>query len=175
LAISKSRKQEMVGEYVELLQRSQGVVLATYAGLRVRQLEALRRKAREAGGELRVVKNRLARRAFAEAGLTVPDGALAQTTLIGFALEDIPGLARVIVDAGREMEFLRVKGGVVEGVSYGARQMEMLAELPALPVLRGRLLGVIQAPAGRVAGALAGTLRQLARVFQAYSESGAGA
>lgn len=175
MAISKQRKQELVGEYVELLRRSQGVVLTTYAGLRVRQLEALRRKAREAGGELRVVKNRLARRAFAEAGLELPEAALTQTTLVGFALEDIPALARVLAEAGRELEFLRLKGGVVEGASYGARQMEMLADLPPLPVLRARLLGVIQAPAGRVAGTLAESLRQLARVVQAYSERGAGA
>jgi len=59
---------------------------------------------------------------------------------------------------------------VLEGALYSARQIEQLAELPALPVLQARLLGVMQAPGARVAGALAGSVRQLAAVVKAFSE-----
>jgi len=173
LAITKERKQALVAEYRERLERSKAVVLASFSGLSVKDMEEIRRKLREQGGELHVVKNRLVRLAFREAGLPVPEEALTGTTVIGYAPDDAPGLAKTIVDAAKASEFIRVKGGVIDGVLYGARQVEMLADLPPLPVLRARLIGVIQAPAGRVAGALAGTARKLVGVAKAYAETAA--
>ncbi len=175
MAITKEGKQALIARYQELLERSGGVVLATYSGLRVRDLEDLRRKARELGAEFHVVQNRLARRAFTQAGLPVPEEALRGTTAIGFAGEDPLALVKMIVDASKQSEFVRVKGGLLGGQLYGARQMEALAELPPLPILRARLLGLLQAPAGRVAGALAGSVRQLVSVVKAYAESSAAA
>lgn len=175
MAITKERKQALVAQYRDLLSRSRGVVLTAYSGLTVRQLEELRRKVRDQGGEFHVVQNRLAKLAFKEAGMPVPEEALVGTTAIGFASEDVLALAKMIVEAGRQSDFIRVKGGVVEGVLYGGRQIEQLAELPPLPILRSHLLGLLRAPAGRAAGALAGSVRQLVNVVKAYSESATGA
>lgn len=175
MAITKERKQALVAEYRKLLERSKGVVLASFSGLSVKEMEDIRRKLREQGGEFHVVKNRLVRLAFREAGLPVPEEALTGTTVIGYAPEDAPALAKTIVEAAKASEFVRVKAGVIDGVLYGARQVEMLADLPPLPVLRARLIGVIQSPAGRVAGALAGTARKLIGVAKAYSEKAAAA
>jgi len=173
LAITKSRKQELVGEYRKLLERSKGVVLTGFSGLSVKEMEEIRRKLREQGGEFHVVKNRLVRLAFREAGLPVPEEALTGTTAIGYATQDALALAKTIVEAAKASESVRVKGGVIEGVLYGPAQVEMLADLPPLPVLQARLIGVIQAPAARVAGALAATARKLVGVAKAYAESGA--
>lgn len=175
MAITKSRKQTLVGEYREMLGRSKGVVLAGYSGLSVKNMEELRRKLREQGSEFHVVKNRLAKLAFREAGLPVPEEALSGATVIGFAPDDVTGLVKAIVEAAKASEFVRVKAGVFEGVLYSARQVQMLAELPPLPVVQARLIGVIQAPASRLAGALAGTARKLVGVAKAYAETGASA
>jgi len=172
LAITKSRKQALVTRYEEQLNRSKGVVLASFAGLTVKEQEDLRRKVRELGGEFHVVKNTLAKLAFQRAGLPVPEEALLGTTVIGTVSEDVPALAKTIVEAAKQSEFIWVKAAVIDGVLYGARQVEQLAELPALPVLRARLLGLIQTPASRVVGALNGSVRQLASVVKAYSETG---
>ncbi len=173
MAITKERKQRLIAQYQELLERSRGVVLAAYSGLTVRELEELRRKARELGAEFHVVQNRLAKRAFAQAGLPVPEEALTGTTAIGFGGDDPLALVKMVVEASRQSEFVRVKGGLLDGQLYGARQIEALAELPPLPVLQARLLGLLQAPAGRLAGVLAGSVRQLMSVVKAYAESGA--
>jgi large subunit ribosomal protein L10 len=170
LAISKARKQALAGHYTELLRGSRGIVLTGFSGSRVSELEALRRKVRESGGEFHVVKNRLLELALKEAGMPSLVGGLQGTTAVGFAGEDVPAVTKVIVDAARASESLEIKGGVVNGVAYGAVDMERLADLPPLPVLRAQLLGVIGAPASRVAGALAGSVRQLATVLKAFSE-----
>jgi large subunit ribosomal protein L10 len=170
LAITKSRKQALVAQYQDLLSRSKGAILAGFSGMTVRDLEELRRKIRDQGGEFHVVKNRLAKLAFKEAGLPVPEEALEGTTVVGFAMEDVTILAKTIVEAAKQSGAVWLKGGVLEGALYSARQIEQLAELPALPVLQARLLGVLKAPASRVAGALAGSVRQLATVVKAFGE-----
>jgi len=170
LAISKARKLALTAQYAEMLKGSQGIVLAAFSGSRVSELEALRRKVRENGGEFHVVKNRLMLLALKEAGVPVPSGGLLGTTAVGFAGDDVPGVAKAIVEAARTSEALKVKGGMINGVAYGAAEIERLADLPPLPVLRASLLGVITAPASRVAGVMASSVRQLATVVKAYSE-----
>jgi large subunit ribosomal protein L10 len=170
LAISKSQKQELVSLYEGLIRKSSGLVLATYSGMRVGDMDGLRRKLRESGAEFHVVKNKLMELALKQAGLPVPQDSFLGTTVVGFASEDIPLMAKAIVDLARKSDAIKVKGAVVDGVAYGARQVEMLADLPPLPVLQARMLGVISAPASRVAGVLAGSVRQVVNVVKAYSE-----
>ncbi|MCJ7678958.1 MAG: 50S ribosomal protein L10, partial [Anaerolineales bacterium] len=80
MAISKQRKQALVEQYRDLVGKSEGIILASYTGLQVKDLERLRRKVRDLGGEFHVVKNRLARLALLDAGLTVADDALEGAT-----------------------------------------------------------------------------------------------
>jgi large subunit ribosomal protein L10 len=176
LPVSKQKKEELVAEYRRLLERSRGLVLTEYAGISVKELEGLRRRVGESGGEFHVVKNRLLRLATEQAGVELPPGVLSGSTAVGFALEEVPPVAKAIVELARASELLRVKGAVVEGVVLDGPQLERLADLPPLPVLRAQLLGVLRAPAGRLAGALAGSVRQVVNVLHAYgqkSESGA--
>lgn len=175
MALSKSRKQALVAQYHELLANSKGVVLAGFTGLTVKEQEELRRKVRELGGEFHVVKNTLAKLAFQQAGMPVPEDALLGTTVLGCVSDDVLALAKTIVEAAKQSECISVKAGVFDGVLYGPKQVEQLAALPPLPVMRAQLLGLLQAPASRLASALAGSVRQLATVVKAYSEAGAAA
>jgi large subunit ribosomal protein L10 len=171
LAISKQRKQELVAAYRELMQRHPSLILASFAGMSVKNLEHLRRRIRESGGELHVVKNRLMALALGEWAQKLPEAAWDGTTVVGFAREDVLGVAKAMVEVGRQADTLKVKAALLDGVVYDGRQVERLADLPPQPVLRAQLLGVLQAPAGQIARALAGSVRQLMNVMKAYSES----
>lgn len=172
MAITRARKQELVSQYRELIQKSSGMVLSSYSGLGVREMEELRRKVREAGGEFHVVKNSLLGLAMQEEGVPIPDGSLEGTTAVGFAQDDIPAVAKAIVDLARDGDAMKLKNAVIEGVVYASEKVERLAELPPLSVVQAQLLGLFQAPGGRLAGALAGSVRQVVNVFKAYAESG---
>lgn len=171
MAISKEKKQELIAQYQELASNSQGMILTSFSGLSVKETETLRKQVREAGGTFHVVKNTLAKLAFDQAGLELPEGALEGTTAIGFTQEGITDLAKAIVDVVRETETLNVKGGLIEGLVYDARQIMRIASLPSLQVVQAQLLGVLQAPASRVAGALNGSVRQIVSVLNAYAKT----
>jgi len=171
VAVSKERKIALVVQYQELLRSSNALVMTAYSGLSVKELEGLRHKIREVGGEFHIVKNNLAKRAFDEVGVPLPEGALVGPTAIGFASEDVLGVAKAIVDLARQMDFINVKGAVIDGVIYDELQVTRLANLPPLPMVRAQLLSMLQAPASRIAGVLAGSIRQVVRVLKAYSEA----
>lgn len=175
MAISKERKQALVTQYKELLSSNSALIMTAYSGLSVKEIQGLRSKIRDAGGSFHIVKNNLVERAFNEAGVPIPEGALMGPTAIGFASEDILGVAKAIVDLARDVEFVDVKGAVIEGVIYDNRQVIQMADLPPLPVVQAQLLSVIQAPARQLAGVLAGSARQLVSVLKAYSETEAAA
>ncbi|MEX0787188.1 MAG: 50S ribosomal protein L10 [Anaerolineales bacterium] len=175
MAITRKRKEELLASYLELVRGSKGMVLTSFSGLNVKDLEALRRKIRDLGGDFHVVKNSLIRLAFREAGLPEPAGAKTGTTAIGFASEDLPSVAKAILDVARQSGAIQLKGAWLEGMAYSAAQTEQLAELPPLPVIRGRLLGVLQAPARQLVGVIAGSVRQVVHVIKAYSEKEANA
>lgn len=173
MAITKERKQAMVKQYRDLVSSSQGIILASYTGLAVKDLERLRRKVRELGGEFHVVKNRLARLTLKEAGLTVADDALQGATAVGFAPDDPLAMAKAIVDFSKESDRVKVKAGVVNGVVYDGKQIVRLAEMPSLPVLRAQLLGLFTTPATRLATILVTPARQMATVVKAYADKAA--
>ncbi len=171
LAISKKRKQELVATYRDLIQRHPGLFLAGFNGMSVKALDQLRRRIRESGGELHVVQNRLLALALKESGLSLPEAAFEGSTVVGFAGEDAIGVAKAMVEVARQSEALSVKAALLEGAVYDSRQVQRLADLPPLAVVRAQLLGLLQAPATRIAGALAGSVRQVMNVMKAYSES----
>lgn len=175
MAITKERKEQLVSEYKEILTRNKAIVLTDYQGLNVPRMEALRAQLRETGGEYQVVKNTLVKMAFEEVGLPQPEGSLDGPTAIGATSDDLPALAKAIVDLSKEVEVFKVKAAIIDGEVYDTVEVVRLAELPALPVLRAQLLGLIQTPAQNIASVLAGSMRQVVNVLNAYSEQEAAA
>lgn len=170
MAITKARKGELVDVYQEWLGKSKAVILTEYLGLTMKDMDALRSKVREAGGEFHVIKNTLGRLAFKEAGYQVPDEFFTGSTAAGFAFEDAPAVAKVLMDFARTAEALKVKGGYMDSRPVSAEQVKALAELPPLPVMRAQLLGTLLAPASQLARLLAEPGRQVAAVLKAFSE-----
>lgn len=170
MAISKQRKEEVLNQYTDWLKRSQAVILVEYTGAKMKDLDAIRTKVRDAGGEFHIVKNTLAKRALEANGMNVPAGLLEKSTAVSFAFSDVAATAKALSEVTKGMEFAKVKGGFMAGQTLNAIQVKALADLPPLPVSRARLLGVLQAPAGKLVRTLAEPARSLASVFRAYSE-----
>lgn len=172
MAITKDKKRELVAQYQDLASNSRGMILTSFSGLSVKETEGLRRQIREIGGQFHVVKNTLAKLAFEQAGLELPEGALDGTTAIGFTQENVADLAKAIMDVVSESEIMHIKGGLIDGLVYDAKQVLRLANLPSLPILQAQLLGLLQTPARLMAGALNGSVQQVVTVISAFAKSG---
>jgi large subunit ribosomal protein L10 len=173
LAKSKAQKDAMLAEYMEWLKKSQAVVLVEYSGLKMKDLDVIRAKARENGGEFHIVKNTLARLALEKTGYSVPVDFAEKSTAIGFAFTDAAGFTKALTEATKGMEAVRVKGGFLNAKALSAAQVKSLSSLPPLPVLRAQLLGVLQAPASKLVRTLAEPGRSLAYVVKAFSDKSA--
>jgi large subunit ribosomal protein L10 len=170
LAITKQRKDELVAEYIGLLQQSKGVVVTEYRGMTVKQLDALRAKLRENNSSFTVTKNTLLKIALSEVGMAVPEDLLKGPAAIISANEDLAGMVKTVLDFSNGQELLIVKGGVVGESIFHESQLEMVSNLPSIDVLRAQLLGMISMPMSQLVGLLEEPARQLVAVVKAGSD-----
>jgi large subunit ribosomal protein L10 len=166
--VDRAEKAEAVEELKGIFARAGVVVLGRYAGLSVADMTALRRRLAQAGGGLKVVKNRLAKIALdghpAAAGASMFTG----PTAIAFS-EDPIAATKAAVDFAKEKEKFVLIGGLMGATVLDESGVKALATLPSLDQLRGKLIGLIQAPATKIAGVLQAPAGQLARVLNAYA------
>jgi large subunit ribosomal protein L10 len=172
LAYTKEKKAEVIDRYEQWARSSQAIYFVSFAHMTMADINDLRAKARPMGCELHVAKNTLLRRVFGELGLSEGD-LLEGSSLVGFATGDPAATAKLIVDSGRNAEKYTIKGGILAGVTMGPEQVHELAELPSLPVMRGRLLGMFQAPMSQLARTVVEPGRRLAYVLGQFSEKAA--
>lgn len=170
MAISRERKEELVAQYVDLLNQSKAVFLTEYRGVSVDRMEELRSNVRNAEGAFHVTKNTLLRTALEQSGRSMPDEMLLGQTAAGFALGELPAMAKALVDFADESETFVIKGGLMDDKFMSAEQIQALADLPSLDELRAQIIGLINAPAQNVTGAIAGGVRQLVNVLNAYAQ-----
>lgn len=170
MAISRARKEELVSQYSELFEKSRAIFLAEYSGMSVKALENLRLEVDKASGAFHVTKNTLLRYALEEAEVTVPEDFLTGQLATGFALEEAPSLAKALVDFADKEDNLVLKGGFLGTKFLTAEEVEALAKLPSLDQLRSQLIGLINTPAQNIAGVVAGGVRQVVNVLDAYAK-----
>ncbi len=168
MALTKSNKEKLVSEYGEWLKHSQAQIILSYAGLSMKEVDALRLKLREIGGEFHVIKNTLAELAFKQAGMPLPEEYFEKSSAIAFSTEDAPAFAKTLLDAIKTSEFLKIKGGYLDKKPVSPTGVKALADLPPLPVMRAQLLGVLLGPASKLARTLAEPARGLAAVIKAH-------
>ncbi len=172
MAFTKQHKNKLVAQYAEWINQSQGLFMLSYKNMSMKDIDALRAKVRDAGGEVHVVKNTLMRLAFDEVGIANKE-LLDGLTMVGFAFSDAPAVAKVFSDATVKSEIFAIKGGYLDKQLLDAAQVKALADLPPLPVMRSMLLGTLTAPASKLVRTLAEPARSLAAVLKAYSEKAA--
>jgi len=170
LALSKQKKNEVVEQYKEWLTKSQSVILVEYTGATMKDMENIRSQVRESDGEFHVVKNTLMKLAFEASGFLIPEGLLENSSAASFAFSDPAATAKALSEAVKGLDAIKVKGGYIGQEMLNVEHVKALSDLPPLPVVRGQLLGVLQAPAGKLVRTIAEPARSLAAVFRAYSE-----
>lgn len=175
MAISKEKKRELVAQYEEALRSSEAVIFTEYRGLTTPELGKLRAAVREADGAYSVVKLTLFGRALENAGVPAPEGVLSGPVAVGFCHRDVPAVAKAIRNFGKEHELLTVTGGVMGNRVLSVAEVEAIADLPPVEVIRARLIGLIGGPARNLASTIAAGVRQVVNVLNAYSESERGA
>ncbi len=139
-------KQPIVDEISSLLDGAQAMVIVDYRGLTVEEDTKLRKALRDGGVTYKVYKNTLIKRATAGTEFEAVAEILEGPTAIAVSKEDATAPARIIAENIKAMPNLEFKGGVVGGVYYDAKMIQVIANIPSREVLLGRLLGSIQSP-----------------------------
>jgi large subunit ribosomal protein L10 len=166
----RPEKVQAVAEIKERLERANAVFLAEYAGLSVKQQQALRRGLREGGAEFKVVKMTLARRAAAELELTDLEDLLLGPTGIAFTDGDPVSAAKTLRDFANDNDAFSVKGGLLRNEFLTPERISQLAEIESRDVLLSTMAGLLEAPMASLAGLLAALPRNLASAMQQLVE-----
>jgi len=170
LAIDKKRKDELVNEYRDLLQRSSAIFLTRYGGMTVKEMEALRLKISDANGQINVTKNTLLGIALEQTDHVPPSELLNGQVATSFALGEASALAKVLVDQAKANDKLQIVGGMFGNRVLTPKEVESLATLPSLDQLRAQILGLINAPAQGIVSAVTNGVRQVVNVLDAYAK-----
>lgn len=168
MAFTKEEKNQMMAQYRSWVNDSAAIFLVEYNKMTQKEIDALRVKAREIGAEMHVVKNTLFKNVLTDLGIDASQW-LENSTLVGFAFQDAPALAKVVNEASKSDVF-KVKGGLLGKSTLSPIQVKALADLPPLPILRAQLLGLLQTPASALVRTIAEPGRSIAGVIKAYSE-----
>lgn len=164
----REQKEAKVAEIRDRFQNSQSVIFMDYRGLNVATVTRLRRQCREAGVEMKVIKNTLARIAAEELGLSEINQKLEGTTAAFYGLNDPVAPAKVIEDFLKENRLtLEIKGGIVNGKVIEAAAVKELAGLPDRSVLLAQVLGTMVAPLTGFYSVLQGNTRNLVYALEA--------
>ena len=167
--MDRTKKAEVVESLNGILGDAGSVVVAHYTGMTVAQMGDLRTRMRAAGASFKVSKNRLVVRALK--GTAAEGIAHLFKGPTGIAVSSDPiAASKVAVAYAKENDKLVILGGMVGGVAIDANGVKTLAELPSLDELRGKICGLLKAPATKLAGIIAAPAGQLARVIGAYSQ-----
>src|SRR4051795_4413837 len=170
--MKRDQKQQVVEELTARLKAAETLLVADYRGLTMPQIDELRSRLLESGARFTVVKNTLTRRAAEAAGtealLTLLDGPSAIAFLE--ADGDMVAAAKALADSARETNVLEIRGGILQGRTVTAAEVQTLASLPPEEVLRGQVLGAIVAPLTALAGLLNAPLQNLVGLIDARIE-----
>jgi large subunit ribosomal protein L10 len=166
----RPEKQNLTKEYLARLNASPFFIVVDYKGLTVGHLTELRKRLTKAGAEIHVVKNSIFRLAAKEAGVGDLNGSLTGQLAVVSGQRDISTAAKVVKTFGAELDKLKVHFGYLNNQRLEQASILTLADLPSIEVLRGQLLGVLNAPASKFVRLLNTPASQLARVLQARQE-----
>jgi large subunit ribosomal protein L10 len=166
--VDRAEKKEAVASLNEVFRKTSVVVVAHYSGLTVAQMQNLRRQMRQAGASVQVAKNRLARIALEGTDVASIGPLMKGPTLIAYS-DDPVAAPKAAVAFARDNDKLVILGGAMGATALNTEGVRSLATLPSLDELRAKLVGLIQAPATKIAQLTTAPAAKLARVFGAYA------
>lgn len=165
--MDRAEKREVVTALHDVFASTGVVVVAHYAGLSVADMTKLRSDMREAGGQVKVAKNRLVKLALEGTDAQGITDLLKGPTCLAYS-DDPVAAPKVAVKFAKGNDKLVILGGTMGATVLDPSGVSSLAELPSLDELRGKLVGLIQAPASKIARTVNAPAAQLARVLGAY-------
>jgi len=173
--LDRAEKGELVATLGELFKATKVVVVAHYSGLTVAQMQTLRRQMKQAGASVKVAKNRLAKIALQGSEVASIAPLLKGPTLIAYSGDPVAA-PKVAVDFAKAHEQFVILGGAMDKTALDPNGVKALAALPSLDELRGKIVGLIAAPATKIAQLMNAPAAKVARVVAAYAaKSGEGA
>jgi large subunit ribosomal protein L10 len=164
--VDRAQKRELVTTLNEEWKDSGVIVVAHYKGMTVAQMTDFRKRMKEAGGAVKVAKNKLAKLALKDTDVEAISDLLQGQTCVAYS-DDPVSAARISVKYSRENDKLIILGGAMGKTRLDSDGVKALADLPSLDELRGKLIGLLQAPAGKIARILNEPAGMLARVLAA--------
>jgi large subunit ribosomal protein L10 len=167
--VDRAEKRQLVSTLSEAFKATNTVVVAHYSGLTVAQMQNLRRQMKQAGATVKVAKNRLAKIALEGTEVASIAPLLKGPTLIAFSSDPVAA-PKVANDFAKANEKFVILGGAMGAAALNVDGVKALAALPSLDELRAKLVGLIQAPATKIAQVLTAPATKVARVVQAYAK-----
>jgi large subunit ribosomal protein L10 len=165
--MERAEKREVVSALHDVFAKTGVVVVAHYAGLSVAQMTKLRSDMRDAGGRVKVAKNKLVKLALDGTDAKGISDLMTGPTCLAYS-DDLVSAPKVAVKFAKGNDKFVILGGAMGTTVLDAQAVNSLAELPSLDELRGKLIGLIQAPASKIARTVNEPGAQLARIFAAY-------
>jgi large subunit ribosomal protein L10 len=169
--VDRAAKKEQVTVLNGVFRDATSVVVAHYAGLTVAQMQNLRKQMKQAGAAVKVAKNRLAKIALEGTGAAVIVPLLKGPTVIAYSRDPVAA-PKVASDFAKGHEKFVILGGAMGKTALNRDGVKALASLPSLDELRATIIGLIQAPATKIAQVVNAPAAKLARVMQAYAKTG---
>ena len=167
--MDRAEKKEAVAALNEVFATSSVVVVAHYAGLTVAQMQRLRKQMREAGAKVQVAKNRLVKIALDGTPSASIAGLMTGQTLIAYSSDPVAA-PKAAVAFAKDNDKLVILGGAMGATALDVNSVRALATMPSLDELRAKIIGLVQAPATKLAQLTTAPAAKLARVFAAYAE-----
>ena len=169
--MDRAEKKAAIESLNGVFKTSNAVVVAHYSGLTVAQMQQLRKQMRAAGASVKVAKNRLAKIALEGTDVASIGSLLKGPTVIAYS-SDVIAAPKVATDFAKGHEKFVILGGAMGKTALDPNGVKALASLPSLDELRAKLVGLIQAPATKIAQLSTAPAAKLARVFGAYAKTG---
>ena len=166
----RAEKQLLTKEYVGRLNASPFFIVVGYQGLKVAHLTELRLRLAKAGSEVHVVKNTIFRIAAKESGVAELNGSLSGQTAVITGQKDVSAASKTLKNFAAEFDKLKIKFGYLNNQRLDEAGIMAMADLPSIDVLRGKILGLLNAPATKLAILINTPASQLAQVIKAKSE-----
>jgi large subunit ribosomal protein L10 len=172
ITVDRAEKKQCVESLTGIFNSASVVVVAHYSGLNVAQMQALRKQMRASGASVLVAKNRLVRIAAQGTPAAAISELMRGPTLLAYS-DDPVAAPKAAVAFAKDNDKLVILGGAMGAATLSGEAIRSLATLPSLDELRAKLIGLIKAPATKLAQITAAPAAKLARVIAAYAEKGA--
>lgn len=169
--MDRAQKEKLVATLHDVFSNKAVCVVAHYKGLSVKQMTELRRNSTAAGATVKVAKNRLVKLALKGTDMEGISDLFVGQTVITYA-DDVIAAPKVAAAFAKDNEDFVILGGAMGATILDEAGVKNLASMPSLDELRGKIVGLINAPATKIAGVLAAPGGQVARVIGAYADKG---